>query len=208
MPHERYEWLPEGDPDVRSLRDGVQEGGPGLYLVWCPIRWRKVLIEAYEPWELRLPDYRKPQREFVGFGHPGGPVVTMSEALDPYRYTDFRLGRLVAIGERAVLEGPSGWLVPDGGRPMPGGSSFPTRLDTRLLTVLRRNNRAARDRYERKAHGSSARERFREGLDDLEDAKEAAADARYDELANEFARDMVYALTPKIAVPDHVERST
>lgn len=98
----RYETLPETDPDSVLLRSEMQEGAPGLYVMWCPVRRLRVLVEAYEPWE--LPEqYREPVEAWLPTD-AGGERLVLTKQLNPWQAEDVRLGRLTAIAEVGVLD--------------------------------------------------------------------------------------------------------
>jgi hypothetical protein len=118
--HGRYQWDgPPGtdlDRDRRALHEGIQEHGAGLWLVWCPLRRKAVVIEAYRPWE--LPGYyRKPKRVKIPKdpGNGSDPItiqpddhgnIWVTQMLNPLQYEDAKDGLLIALEEIRVLEGP------------------------------------------------------------------------------------------------------
>lgn len=91
----RFRWPGRHEQDVRKIRESVQDGGKGLYVLIDPAKDCKALVEAYYPEDIR-PSYAKPERVQIETSY-GNEVVTMSDQLNPYQYEDFRVGRLVCI---------------------------------------------------------------------------------------------------------------
>lgn len=73
----RFRWPEPGDPEVRMIRERVQESGKGLYILRAPYPDAKVLVEAHYPNGMR-PHY-------------------IDNHLDPYRKEDVQMGRLVVV---------------------------------------------------------------------------------------------------------------
>lgn len=201
----RYQWPEKDDEDERRLREGMTGGGDGLYIVWCPVRERKCLIEAYYPRDIRHEEYRKPV--VVPIGPVGAPeLVTMSDQLNPYQYADFQAGNLICIYETAVLEEGQGrtWLTPRHANPMPGGIGDPAALDNRLLAVLKKNyaKTLAAPRHE------DIRDTKREFKQALQKEKIEPKLAEVDEWAGELARETAEAFAdaviPSVNVPEQI----
>lgn len=118
----RFEWPDAGDPCVKMVRERVQEGAPGLFVLRIPGTPFKTLAECY------YPDQMKP-----------GTWSTM----DPFRRADWQDGRLICITTVPVR----GSFNIGGGRK---GSVHAIREVTdQMVTELRRNNRNARSELKR-----------------------------------------------------------
>lgn len=164
--HGRYEWLDSGDPDIARLHDEIAEGGKGLYVLWCPVRRKRVIVEAWESWTFP-PVYRKPVvKDIVG------EKVVLSKRLNPVQFTDIREGRLVAIAEIAVLD-----------RALDA--------DPRPLMDIKRGDRAANARYKYDKGASPVAHRKAELEHKVMDARRAEETRRSAELSRELAAMMV-----------------
>jgi len=124
----RFELPDRGDPDLALVRGGVQEGAPGLYVMYLPFTVGgakvKCLVEAYYPEDLR-PD-------------------TWNE-VDPRQRTDWVDGRLVALH---TIDIAGTFKV--GGSTMGSVYAF-MNLNEVMIEELRRNNRNARTELKRKS---------------------------------------------------------
>jgi hypothetical protein len=101
---QRYQWLDRWDDDPERVHSQVQEGGPGLYVVYDPHRHMKALIEAYKPWELPI-QYKKPVERWVYIAEGVMERQVMSKMLNPYQYSDLMDGRLIALVELEAWRG-------------------------------------------------------------------------------------------------------
>ena len=81
----RYTLVEGGDPDLRRVRENVQEGGVGLFVVHLGGSGVKALIEAYYPDNIREAYFEK--------------------SLDKYRKSESRQGRLIAISQISFWHG-------------------------------------------------------------------------------------------------------
>jgi hypothetical protein len=73
----RFRWPEEYDDDVALIRDNVQEGGGGMYILRLPEDMGKCVVEAHYPEDIRS--------DYAAF------------MLDPYRRHDMGLGNLVVV---------------------------------------------------------------------------------------------------------------
>lgn len=101
---ERYQWLDWWDDDPERVHSEVQEGGPGLFVVYDPHRKVKALIEAYQPWELPI-QYKVPVEHWVYCAEGVKELQVMSKMLNPYQYSDLKDGRLIALLELETWRG-------------------------------------------------------------------------------------------------------
>jgi hypothetical protein len=93
----RYQWADRHDWAEQIVRERMQEGGPGLFVLVNPLSGWREIVEAYYPDEIRGKDYREPKRVWIENSYDGGHYVTLSDRLDPFQYSDFKIGNLVAL---------------------------------------------------------------------------------------------------------------
>lgn len=93
----RYRWADRHDWAEEILRERMQEGGPGLFVLVNPLSGFREVVEGYYPDDIRGEDYRAPKRVWIENSYEGGHYVTLSDRLDPFQYGDFRVGNLVAL---------------------------------------------------------------------------------------------------------------
>lgn len=175
----RYEWIPDDDQDAVRLRTEVPGSDGRLFVVWCPYRRCRVLIEAYWPWDIRGDAYRKPGVEFIPTVDGGLERITLSDMLNPYQYDDFQRGGMVAVKEHEEITRP---------------------LDTRDSERLRAGDRAAQGRFRYLAQAAPVAHRVAEWRAKVQDERERAWDAHWDPICDDYGENMAYARTPKETV--------
>ena len=161
----RFRWPQPGDPDVYRLRTEIQEGAPGLFLLYLTTGVG-VLVEAY------YPDEWKPSQ----VGH-----------IEKYTRSEIANGRLGAMGIRFFIF--NGFDSGEYGVPVPleEGSNGTTIKMKRgnVFAEVRRNNRNARSELKR-AYDRYAWE-LEEG--DLQTAAERGAEDRLDDAFQNAVRE-------------------
>lgn len=146
----RFEWPDADDPCVKMIRERVQEGAPGLFVLCTPGSRIKVLAECYYPDEMR------------------DATWTM---LDPPRKADWQDGRLVCVTTIPVR----GSFNLGGGR---RGSFHAIREVTLpMVEELRRNNRAANSNLKRSSTASNRKQALEDAENErFEEASQEFAD--------------------------------
>lgn len=157
----RFRWPDRRDPDVRRIRERVQDGGVGLYVLIDPRDplGKKCLVEAYYPEDIR-PEYAKPDRVAIETDY-GTEYVTMSDGLNPYQHEDFRTGRLVAV---AVIMRYNG------------------ELDDKDISDIRKGNANARQSLRRHAPASVRKANMRRKKQEEQDQR----DEEFYQIADRF----------------------
>lgn len=167
----RFEWPEPGDPDVAMLRERVQEGAPGLYVLKLPMLDLKVLAECYYPDELRDGMWRN---------------------FDPMRRADWQDGRLICMHTLNV----DGAILVGGGR---RGSVHAIRhLSDQVVEEIRRNNRSARRDLKRNSSATARRQELDNAEEDL--TRRVSRDFE-DAYAHAFAESMDFAMDkPRVSM--------
>ena len=127
----RLEWAEPGDPDQLLVRQGVQENGAHLFVMYLPVRVGgstvKTLVECYWPDEMRAGSFNQ---------------------LDPRQREDFKQGRIV-VWSSVELEG----TIRLGGSQV-GSINVFWSLSNPMIEEVRRNNRNARSELRRSYSGT------------------------------------------------------
>ena len=143
----RLEWAAPGDPDQLLVRQGVQENGAHLFVMYLPVSAGgtrvKTLVECYWPDEMRAGSFNQ---------------------LDPRQKQDFQDGGPV-VWSSLELEG----TVRLGGS-QPGSVNVFFALCEPMIEEIRRNNRNARSELRRSHSATDLKIEIENALEAKEDA--------------------------------------